>query len=69
MALIAILMTLGASLSWAITSVLMKLGVTSMSRIGFAAIRPWLGLIFVLHRETGVSGTSLFLLLPALLRQ
>jgi len=48
MALIAILLTLGSSLSWALTSVLMKLGVTSMTRIGFAAIRPWLGLLFVL---------------------
>ena len=26
----------------------MKLGVTSMTRIGFAAVRPWLGLAFVL---------------------
>lgn len=48
MALIAILMTLGASFSWALTSVLMKIGVTSMTRIGFAAIRPWFGLLFVL---------------------
>jgi len=48
MSSIAILMTLGAALSWALTSVFMKLGVTSMTRIGFAAIRPWLGLLFVL---------------------
>jgi len=48
MASIAILLTLGAALSWALTSVFMKLGVTSMTRIGFAAIRPWLGLLFVL---------------------
>jgi len=45
---IAILMTLGAALSWAVTAVFMKIGVTSMTRIGFAAVRPWLGLIFVL---------------------
>lgn len=45
---IAVLMTLGAALSWSLTSVLMKLGVTSMTRIGFAAVRPWLGLAFVL---------------------
>ena len=48
MALVAILMALGSSLSWALTSVLMKIGVTSMTRIGFAAARPWLGLLFVL---------------------
>lgn len=44
----AILLALGSAVAWAVTSVLMKLGVTSMTRIGFAAVRPWLGLIFVL---------------------
>ena len=48
MASIAILMTLGAALAWAVTAVLMKIGVTNMTRIGLAAVRPWLGLIFVL---------------------
>jgi len=45
---IAVLLTLGAALSWALTALLMKMGVTSMTRIGFAAVRPWLGLFFVL---------------------
>jgi len=43
----AILLTLGAALSWALTSVLMKVGLTRMSRVGFAAIRPWMGLVFI----------------------
>jgi len=43
----AVLLTLGAALSWALTSVLMKLGLERMSRIGFAAIRPWMGLLFI----------------------
>lgn len=45
---LAILLTLGAALSWAVTAVLMKLGVSSMTRVGFAAVRPWMGLLFVL---------------------
>jgi len=45
---LAILLTLGSGLSWAITSVLMKVGLQRMSRVGFAAIRPWMGLIFII---------------------
>jgi drug/metabolite transporter (DMT)-like permease len=44
----AILLTLAAAFSWALTALLMKVGVTSMTRVGFAAVRPWLGLAFVL---------------------
>jgi len=44
----AILLTLGAALSWALTSVLMKLGLERMSKVGFAAIRPWMGLVFII---------------------
>ena len=43
----AILMALGASLSWAITALLMKIGVHSMTRVAFGAIRPWIGLLFI----------------------
>ena len=43
----AILMALGASLSWAITALLMKIGVDSMTRVAFGAIRPWIGLLFI----------------------
>jgi len=45
---LAILLTLCSGLSWAITSVLMKVGLQRMSRVGFAAIRPWMGLIFII---------------------
>jgi drug/metabolite transporter (DMT)-like permease len=48
MASTAILLTLAAAMSWAVTAVFMKMGVTSMTRIGFAAVRPWIGLVFVL---------------------
>ncbi|RLE32788.1 hypothetical protein DRJ24_06095 [Candidatus Acetothermia bacterium] len=48
MGITAILLTLGSALSWALTSVLMKLGLERMSRIGFAAIRPWMGLLFII---------------------
>ncbi len=47
MGIAAILLTLGAALSWALTSVLMKLGLQRMSKVGFAAIRPWMGLLFI----------------------
>lgn len=44
----AILMALGAALSWAMTALLMKIGVHSMTRVAFGAIRPWIGLLFIL---------------------
>ena len=44
----AILMALGAAFSWAITALLMKIGVHSMTRVAFGAIRPWIGLLFIL---------------------
>ncbi len=48
MDLVTILLAVGATLAWAVTWLLMKVGVDRMSWIGFGFLRPWMGLPFIL---------------------
>jgi len=45
---LAILLAVGATLNWAVTWLLMKVGVDRMSWVGFGFLRPWMGLPFIL---------------------
>ena len=45
---LAILLAVGATLNWAATWLLMKVGVDRMSWVGFGFLRPWMGLPFIL---------------------
>lgn len=47
MSLETIGLTVGATLCWALTWVLMKLGVDRMNWVGFGFLRPWIGLLFI----------------------
>ena len=56
MDLLAIALTIGATLSWAFTWLLMKVGVDQMSWIGFGLLRPWMGLPFILLYALATGG-------------
>jgi len=45
--LVAVLLAVGATFAWALTWVLMKVGVDEMSWVGFGFLRPWIGLPFI----------------------
>ena len=47
MDLLTIVLAVGATLSWALTWLLMKVGVDRMSWVGFGFLRPWMGLLFI----------------------
>ena len=47
MDLVTIALAVGATLSWSLTWVLMKLGVDRMNWVGFGFLRPWMGLLCV----------------------
>lgn len=44
MDLVTIALAVGATIAWALTWVLMKVGVDEMSWLGFGLLRPWIGL-------------------------
>jgi len=43
----AVVLSVGASLSWATTWVLMRAGVHEMSWVALGVLRPWMGLLFI----------------------